>query len=104
MEQLEKDLGDLKEDQHALNAQWDAEKDVITKIQSIKEEIDRVNIEVQQAERNYDLNRAAELKYGKLSDLQKQLQVGNQSGNHSNQWSNPTARRSDRSRYCRNYL
>jgi len=75
LEKIEKDLADLKEDQHALNAQWDAEKSVITNIQSIKEEIDRVSIEVQQAERNYDLNRAAELKYGKLSELQKQLQV-----------------------------
>ncbi|MEB3282017.1 MAG: ATP-dependent chaperone ClpB [Lyngbya sp.] len=75
LEKLEKDLADLKEEQHALNAQWDAEKNVITHIQSIKEEIDRVNIEIQQAERNYDLNRAAELKYGKLSGLQKQLQA-----------------------------
>jgi ATP-dependent Clp protease ATP-binding subunit ClpB len=75
LEKIEKDLADLKEEQHALNAQWDAEKNVITNIQSIKEEIDRVSIEVQQAERNYDLNRAAELKYGKLSELQKQLQV-----------------------------
>ncbi|MDY7023765.1 MAG: Clp protease N-terminal domain-containing protein, partial [Cyanobacteriota bacterium] len=75
LDKLEKDLADLKEEQHALNAQWDAEKNVINNIQSIKEEIDRVNIEVQQAERNYDLNRAAELKYGKLSELQKQLQA-----------------------------
>jgi len=42
-----------------LNAQWQSEKDIITKIQTIKEEIDRVNIEIQQAERDYDLNRAA---------------------------------------------
>ncbi|MFM6197093.1 MAG: AAA family ATPase, partial [Planktothrix sp.] len=44
-------------------------------IQSIKEEIDRVNIEIQQAERNYDLNRAAELKYGKLEELKKKLKA-----------------------------
>jgi ATP-dependent Clp protease ATP-binding subunit ClpB len=74
LERLEKELADLKEEQQALNAQWQAEKDVITAIQSLKEEIDRVNIEIQQAERNYDLNRAAELKYGKLTDLQRQLQ------------------------------
>ena len=74
LEKLEKDLADLNEEQHALNAQWDAEKNVITHIQSIKEEIDRVNIEIQQAERNYDLNRAAELKYGKLSELRLQLE------------------------------
>ncbi len=71
---LEKELGNLKEQQHTLNAQWQSEKDVIAQIQSIKEEIDRVNIEIQQAERNYDLNRAAELKYGNLTSLQKQLE------------------------------
>ncbi|MDB9535271.1 ATP-dependent chaperone ClpB [Dolichospermum planctonicum CS-1226] len=75
LERLEKELADLKEDQRTLSAQWQSEKDIITKIQSIKEEIDRVNLEIQQAERNYDLNRAAELKYGKLTDLHRQLQA-----------------------------
>jgi ATP-dependent Clp protease ATP-binding subunit ClpB len=74
LEKLEKELADLKEEQSALNAQWQAEKDQIDRIQSLKEEIDRVNVEIQQAERNYDLNHAAELKYGKLTDLQRQLQ------------------------------
>ncbi|MBE9220184.1 ATP-dependent chaperone ClpB [Dolichospermum flos-aquae] len=75
LERLEKELADLKEDQRTLSSQWQSEKDIITKIQSIKEEIDRVNLEIQQAERNYDLNRAAELKYGKLTDLHRQLQA-----------------------------
>ncbi|MGC9525524.1 MAG: ATP-dependent chaperone ClpB [Limnospira sp.] len=74
LERLEKDLANLKEEQHTLNAQWEAEKNTITNIQSLKEEIDRVNIEIQQAERNYDLNRAAELKYGTLEALKKQVQ------------------------------
>jgi ATP-dependent Clp protease ATP-binding subunit ClpB len=74
LERIEKELADLKEDQRAMSAQWQSEKDVISKIQTIKEESDRVNIEVQQAERDYDLNKAAELKYGKLTDLQRQLQ------------------------------
>ncbi|OBQ37786.1 MAG: Clp protease ClpB [Anabaena sp. CRKS33] len=74
LERLEKELADLKEDQRTLSTQWQSEKDIITKIQSIKEEIDRVNLEIQQTERNYDLNRAAELKYGKLTDLHRQLQ------------------------------
>jgi ATP-dependent Clp protease ATP-binding subunit ClpB len=73
LERLEKDLANLKEQQHALNSQWQLEKDMIDELQDIKEEIDRVNIEIQQAERNYDLNRAAELKYRKLSTLQKKL-------------------------------
>ena len=75
LERLEKELADLKEDQRALNAQWQSEKDVISKIQSVKEEIDRVNLEIQQAERDYDLNRAAELKYGKLTDLHRRLEA-----------------------------
>jgi ATP-dependent Clp protease ATP-binding subunit ClpB len=75
LERIEKELADLKEEQRTLTAQWQSEKDIINKIQSIKEEIDRVNLEVQQAERNYDLNRAAELKFGKLTDLHRQLEA-----------------------------
>jgi ATP-dependent Clp protease ATP-binding subunit ClpB len=74
LERLEKELADLKEEQSTFNAQWQAEKDKITQIQTLKEEIDRVNIEIAQAERDYDLNRAAELKYGKLTDLNRQLE------------------------------
>ena len=74
LERLERELADLKEDQRALNAQWQSEKDVIERIQGIKKEIERVDVEIQQAERNYDLNRAAELKYGKLTQLQASLQ------------------------------
>nr|TKS08301.1 hypothetical protein D5086_0000105460 [Populus alba] len=60
--------------QAELTEQWEHEKSVMTCIQSIKEEIDRVNLEIQQAEREYDLNRAAELKYRSLSSLQRQLE------------------------------
>ncbi|MFM7425968.1 MAG: ATP-dependent chaperone ClpB [Elainella sp.] len=74
LERLERELGDLKETQSTLNAQWQAEKDVISEVQKLKEEIDRVNLEIQQAERDYDLNKAAELKYGKLTNLQRQVQ------------------------------
>ncbi len=72
---LEKELANLKEEQRALNTQWQSEKGVLDKIQGIKEEIDRVNVEIQQAEREYNLNKAAELKYGKLADLHKSLQA-----------------------------
>ncbi|MBD2314304.1 ATP-dependent chaperone ClpB [Desertifilum sp. FACHB-1129] len=75
LERIERELADLKESQRALNAQWQSEKDIIVEIQTIKEESDRINLEIQQAERNYDLNRAAELKYGKLTELQKRLQT-----------------------------
>ncbi|MFL0604511.1 ATP-dependent chaperone ClpB [Cylindrospermopsis raciborskii] len=74
LERLEKELADLKEEQAVLRIQWQSEKDIITKIQSIKEDIDKINLEIQQAERNYDLNRAAELKYGNLANLNRQLE------------------------------
>ncbi|MBW4575856.1 MAG: ATP-dependent chaperone ClpB [Aphanothece sp. CMT-3BRIN-NPC111] len=74
LERLERELADLKEEQRTLNGQWQSEKDVINNIQSIKEEIDKVNIEIQQAERDYDLNKAAELKYGKLTELHRKLE------------------------------
>ena len=75
LQKIEKELADLKEEQRAFTAQWQSEKDIITDIQTIKEEIDKVNIEIQQAERDYDLNRAAELKYGKLIELHRQLEA-----------------------------
>jgi ATP-dependent Clp protease ATP-binding subunit ClpB len=70
---LEKELANLKEEQSQLNAQWQSEKDVINQNRTLKEEIDKVNLEIQQAERDYDLNRAAELRYGKLTELQRQV-------------------------------
>ncbi|PZV14180.1 MAG: ATP-dependent chaperone ClpB [Pseudanabaena sp.] len=76
LEKLHKELGDMKEEQTTLKAQWEAEKSVIDNIRKLKESIEQVNVEVQQAERDYDLNKAAELKYGKLTDLQRQLEVG----------------------------
>ncbi|MEB3311902.1 MAG: ATP-dependent chaperone ClpB [Snowella sp.] len=73
LEKLEKELANLKEEQAKLNGQWQSEKEVIDKIRTIKETIDQVNLEIQQAERDYDLNKAAELRYGKLTDLQRQV-------------------------------
>jgi ATP-dependent Clp protease ATP-binding subunit ClpB len=76
LEKLHRELGNLKEEQTTLKAQWESEKSVIDNIRKLKESIEHVNVEVQQAERDYDLNKAAELKYGKLTDLQRQLEVG----------------------------
>jgi len=86
---LEKELGDLKQEQTILNTQWHSEKEIIDARKTIKETIDRVNVEIQQAERDYDLNRAAELKYGKLAELHRQLGeteaklMAAQTGSHS---------------------
>ncbi|MFN3927845.1 MAG: ATP-dependent chaperone ClpB [Pseudanabaenaceae cyanobacterium] len=71
---LERELAEWKEKQAKLTADWQAEKEASTVINKLKEEIERVNVEIQQAERNYDLNRAAELKYGKLITLHKKLE------------------------------
>ncbi|CAI9092627.1 OLC1v1027923C2 [Oldenlandia corymbosa var. corymbosa] len=71
---LENDLTSLKQKQRELSEQWEREKVLMNRIRSIKEEIDRVNLEMEAAERDYDLNRAAELKYGTLMSLQRQLE------------------------------
>ncbi len=73
LERLEKELADLSEQQSALNAQWQAEKGSIDALSALKEEIEQVQLQVEQAKRNYDLNKAAELEYGTLATLHKQL-------------------------------
>ncbi len=78
LERISRELSNLKNEQAVLSAQWQGEKQVIDKIRQIKEQIDQANVEIQQAERDYDLNRAAELKYGKLTDLQRQLNEAEQ--------------------------
>lgn len=74
LSKLEHDLELLKQKQKELNEQWEREKALMNRIRSIKEEIDRVNLEMEAAEREYNLNRAAELKYGTLITLQRQLE------------------------------
>ncbi|KAM3110038.1 ATP-dependent chaperone ClpB [Phormidesmis sp. 146-33] len=74
LDRIERELADFKEEQSRFNAQWQAEQGVSDKLQELKAEIDRVDTEIQQAERDYDLNRAAELKYGTLTSLNRQLQ------------------------------
>ena len=73
LEKLEKELADLKEEQSEINAQWQSEKEVIDQIRALKDDINSVTIEIEQAERDYDLNRAAELRYGKLAQLQEKV-------------------------------
>ena len=73
MEKIKEELQKLKTDNDALTKQWDAEKAAIAKVREVKKEIDAVKKEMEQAERVYDLNKLAELKYGRLPSLQKQL-------------------------------
>jgi len=72
---IEKSLADLKERSAVLKARWQQEKEVITRIAAIKEQIDKTQTETAQAERLGDLARAAELKYGVLLNLQKELEA-----------------------------
>ncbi len=74
LEALQKELADLKEREKIFSAQWQLEKGGIKGIQSLREEIEQVRLDIGAAERNYDLNRAAELKHGKLPELEKRLQ------------------------------
>jgi len=73
LEALKKEIADIKETQSALQAQWKKEKAEIQKIRSLREEIEKTRLNIEEAERNYDLNKAAELKYGKLTKLEDSL-------------------------------
>jgi ATP-dependent Clp protease ATP-binding subunit ClpB len=73
LSKLEKELANLKAESDALMAQWQGEKDAVQRLRSLREQVDDVKVEIARAERQYDLNRAAELKYGKLVALEKQL-------------------------------
>ena len=75
LEKLEKELADLKARGDALRAQWQVERQAVDRLRKLREEIDRTRVEIEQAERAYDLNRAAELRYGKLQDLERRLQA-----------------------------
>jgi ATP-dependent Clp protease ATP-binding subunit ClpB len=75
LSRLEKELADAKSQADALKAQWQAEKDTVQRLRALRQEIDETKTEIQRAEREYDLNRAAELKYGKISDLERRLQA-----------------------------
>ncbi|MBI5181879.1 MAG: ATP-dependent chaperone ClpB [Nitrospirae bacterium] len=74
---IEKEIAELSEKRNGLKAQWQAEKDVIQKIRAIKEEIEAARISAEKAEREGDLGKAAELKYGKMTELQKNLETEN---------------------------
>jgi ATP-dependent Clp protease ATP-binding subunit ClpB len=71
--ELEKELADLKEQQHALQARWQSEKTAAVKLRELREQIEQTKVQIEQAERQYDLNRVAELRYGKLASLEREL-------------------------------
>ena len=70
---IEKELAELKTQSSALQAQWQTEKEGVQRVRTVRETIDQVKVEIAKAERAYDLNKAAELKYGRLAELERQL-------------------------------
>jgi ATP-dependent Clp protease ATP-binding subunit ClpB len=75
---IEKELAELKTQSSALQAQWQAEKAAVARLRALREQLEITRKEIERAERDYDLNKAAELKYGKLTGLQKQLEAAEQ--------------------------
>ena len=71
--EVQKELASQRETFNTMKAKWENEKNAITKVQKLREDIERTNADIEKAERNYDLNKAAELKYGELPKLQKEL-------------------------------
>ncbi len=73
LETLEKELAELHDEQTKLRVRWEAEKSAVGKLRSVREEIEQTKVQIEQAERQYDLNRVAELRFGKLAELEKNL-------------------------------
>jgi ATP-dependent Clp protease ATP-binding subunit ClpB len=75
LEDLQKELAELKDEFNNKKAQWENEKNSVEKLSKLREQIEDVNNQIQIAQQNYDLNKAAELQYGELPKLQKQLEI-----------------------------
>ena len=76
--EIQKELSDMREEFKAKKAQWDNEKDAIGKVQQLRADLEAANAQLEQAQREYDLNRAAELQYGKIPALRKALEAEEQ--------------------------
>jgi ATP-dependent Clp protease ATP-binding subunit ClpB len=70
---IEHEIAELRSQTDSIAARWQAEKDAVQRLRALRQQIDQTRVEIEQAERQYDLNRAAELRYGKLSELERQL-------------------------------
>ena len=73
--EIQKELADLRASFKEMKARWENEKSAIGSVQKLREELEQVNADIEKAQREYDLNKAAELKYGRLPELQKQLEA-----------------------------
>ncbi len=75
LKDIQKELADLREDFNAMKARWENEKSAIEKVRKLREDMEQVSAQLEKAEAEYDLNKAAELKYGRLPELQRQLEA-----------------------------
>ena len=78
--EVQKELAELREQFNGMKARWENEKQSIGKVQNLRQEIEKINAEIEMAQNRYDLNKAAELKYGKLPQLQKELEEAEKAG------------------------
>ena len=76
--EIQKELAELRDKFAEMKARWENEKSGITKVQKLREELEQATADMERAEREYDLNKAAELKYGKIPELQKQIEAEEQ--------------------------
>ena len=83
--EIQKELSDMREEFKAKKAQWDNEKGAIGKVQKLREDLEAANAALEKAQREYDLNKAAELQYGKIPELKKALEAEEQIANESRQ-------------------
>lgn len=72
--EIQKELAEMREQFNSMKARWDNEKNAIGKVQKLRADIEQLNADIERAQENYDLNKAAELKYGRLPELKKQLE------------------------------
>ncbi len=75
LENLKKELADLREQQKTLKAQWETEKKAIQKLRTLREDIEKIKLDIEAAEREYNLEKVAELRHGKLPELEKKLKA-----------------------------
>ena len=78
--EVQKELAELREQFNGMKARWENEKQSIGKVQNLRQEIEKINAEIEMAQNHYDLNKAAELKYGRLPQLQKELEEAEKAG------------------------
>ena len=83
--EIQKELSDMREEFNAKKAQWDNEKNAIGKVQKLREDLEAANAQLEKAQREYDLNKAAELQYGKIPELKKALEAEEQIANEGRQ-------------------